>query len=187
MYIKRTQGNQSGWTLVEIMVASAIFFVAAAALGTMFLFSVRSFAAMSNYATLDQENREAMDLLTREIRQAKEVSSFSAHPPSLTLVDGNNNSVTYTFNPTANTMTRTSAGSTQVLLDHCSLLNFGIFQRPPNTNFGLFQITSTNFPETAKVIQLTWKTSRTISPSSVINSENIQTARIVIRKQQDTL
>lgn len=187
MSIKPASRRKGGWTLVEMIFACAIFFLAMAALGTLFLFSVKSLAAMSNYATLDQQNRLAMDQLTREIRQAKEVTGFTQSPPSLTLLDGNNNTVTYAFSPSAHTMTRTTGGKTEVLLDNCNLLSFGIFERPPDTNFGLFPITSTNLSDTAKVIQLTWKTSKTISPTSVINSEDVQTARIVIRKQQQSL
>jgi hypothetical protein len=37
---------------------------------------------------------------------------------------------------------------------------------------------------TGKVLQLTWKTSIS-QPNGIANSENVQTARIVIRKQQD--
>jgi hypothetical protein len=48
----------------------------------------------------------------------------------------------------------------------------------------VFPLASGNWTQSVKVVQLTWKTSRHV-PSGPVNSENIQTARIVIRKQQD--
>ena len=58
--------------------------------------------------------------------------------------------------------------------------------RPPtNGSFDVYPINvSTNWQQMVKVVQLSWKTSMTIPPARV-TSEDIQTARIVIRKQQD--
>ena len=53
-----------------------------------------------------------------------------------------------------------------------------------NGNFDIYPVATNNWQQTVKVIQLTWRTSMTL-PNGVGNSENIQTARIVIRKQQD--
>lgn len=183
MCIKPTPQRSRAWTLVEMMVAMAVFSVSAIALASLFLFSVRSFASLANYAALDQQNRIAMDKITREIREAREVTGYTVNPPTLTLLNTNNVSVTYQFSPTEKTMTRTASdGSSEVLLTNCNLLSFNIYQRTPsNGNYGIFPVASNNWQQTAKVIQLTWKTSRTIDPTARINSENIQTARVVIR------
>jgi len=183
MCIKPTSQKRSAWTLVEMMVAFGVFSISALALASLFLFSIRSFAALANYAALDQQNRVAMDKITREIREAREVTGYSANPPTLTLLNTNNVSVTYRFSPATRTMVRTSSdGSSEVLLTNCNLLSFNIYQRTPsNGNYGIFPVASNNWQQTAKVIQLTWKTSRTINPTMRINSENIQTARVVIR------
>jgi hypothetical protein len=44
--------------------------------------------------------------------------------------------------------------------------------------------TGSNWQQQVKTIQLTWKTSMNICPTAQINSEDVQTACIVIRKQQ---
>ena len=97
-------------------------------------------------------------------------------------------SVTYSFSPSTKKMLRTSSdGTSKVLLNNCNLLSFQLFTRcPSNAVFGSFPVAVNNWQQTVKVLQLTWKTSMTL-PSGIVNSENIQTARIVIRKQQDHL
>jgi hypothetical protein len=169
------------------MVATAVFTIAGAALGTLFLYSIKSFASLANYAVLDSENRYAMDAMSKEIRQAKAVTGYTSNSlgNSLTISDINNQPVTFSFNAQQKQLVRTSGGSSSVLLTNCNLLNFTLFQRnPSNGNYGVFPLASGNWTQSVKVVQLTWKTSRHV-PSGPVNSENIQTARIVIRKQQD--
>lgn len=172
------------WTLTEMMVALAIFSIVGLALASFMIFGARSFVAMSNYAQLDKANREALDLLTREIRQAKHVSDYTTNPPTLKLVSGDGKTVIYTFNPVSETMVRdASDGSHKVLLENCKLLNFNLYKRnPSNANYGIFPTAENDWKNTAKVLVLTWKTSMTISPTERVTSENVQTARIVIRK-----
>ena len=45
MFIKPPQKLKTGWTLVELMVATGIFSISGIALATIFLFCVRAFAA----------------------------------------------------------------------------------------------------------------------------------------------
>jgi type II secretory pathway pseudopilin PulG len=178
---------KQGWTLVEIMVAAGLFSLSSLALGTIFLFSLKSFASMANYAMLDRENRAAMDVLTREIRQAKLVTGYvtNASGNSLSIRNGDGQDVTFSFDSANQQFVRTVNGYSGVLLTNCNLLSFNLFQRTPQgSNFGMFPITYGNYTQSVKVVQLTWKTSRLV-PAGPVNSENIQTARIVIRKQQD--
>jgi hypothetical protein len=85
----------------------------------------------------------------------------------------------------------TSDGTVQTLLTNCSLLNFSLFQRNPSNSFGIYSASNVLVQATGdwmhqvKAVELTWKTSMTISPTANVNSENVQTARVVIRKQQD--
>jgi hypothetical protein len=188
MCIKLAPGARRGWTLAEMMMAVGIFTLGGAVLMGLYLFSVKSMASVYNYALLDQCNRQAMDQLTREIRQAKNVLSYSTN--SITILtanaDGSSASVTYSFSPSTKTMIRTSTdGTSKTLLNNCNLLSFQLFTRcPSNEVFGSFPVATGDWSNTVKVVQLTWKTSMS-QPSGIVNSENIQTARIVIRKQQN--
>ncbi len=189
MYIRLIPRAKRGWTLVEMMVAVAVFAMGGAALMALYLFSVKTMASMYNYAVLDQYNRQAMDLLTREVRQARNVMAYTTN--SITILtsadDGSTPTVIYSFNPTSKKMIRTcSDGTSKLLLNNCNLLSFQLFTRcPSNGVFGSFPVATGSWSNTVKVVQLTWKTSMTL-PSGIINSENIQTARIVIRKQSNS-
>jgi len=187
MFFKRaTRSGAPGWTLVEMMVSIGVFSIAGLALSTIFIFSIRSFAALSNYATLDRENRYAMDTITRELRQAQKVTDYQTNgSSSISIINGAGQNVTYTFNSSSKQMLRNDGSGNQVLLTNCSLLNFTLYTRAPLSNsFDSYPVATNNWQQTVKVVQFTWKTSMTL-PNSQVNSENVQTARVVIRKQQD--
>jgi prepilin-type N-terminal cleavage/methylation domain-containing protein len=187
MCIRRFRKSCRGWTLVEMMVAVGLFSIAGAALMTLYVYSIKSFASLANYALLDMQNRQAMDLLTKELRQARYIKSYSSNSVgnSLTFRNGDGYDVSYNFNEAKKVMIRQVNGSTTMILTNCDLLSFSLFQRNPMENsYGLFPVASGNWTQTVKVVQLTWKTKRHV-PAGPINSENVQTARVVIRKQQD--
>jgi hypothetical protein len=187
MSTKAAVKQQAAWTLAEMMVATGVFSISGLALATIFLFCIRSFAAMTNYAVLDKANRHAMDILTQEIRQAQKVISYSSNSTSTSLgiVNGSGVNVTYTFDASKQQFIRNDGNST-ILLTNCNLVAFGLYQRPPESNsFDMYPLnTTSNWQTQVKTIQLTWKTSMNICPTAQINSEDVQTASIVIRKQQ---
>ncbi len=188
MFIKLQPNRARGYTLVEMMVGVGIFSISGLALATIFIFCIRSFAAMTNYATLDKCNRHAMDVVTAEIRQAQKVLSYSSNSAStsLTILNGEGVNVTYSFDSAKQQFIRND-GKATILLTNCNLVAFGLFIRPPESNsFDMYPLNvGSNWQQQVKTIQLTWKTSMNICPTAQINSEDVQTACIVIRKQQN--
>lgn len=179
MFIKRNT-KPAGWTLVEMMIAVAIFSIAGAAVGSAYIFSLRSFQALSNYSVLDQQNREAVDQLTREIRAAKLVTAYNnGSSSSLHLISRANADITYTINNYSQELRRTSNSVTSVLLRDCNLIQFGVGSRPFAQDGTFTPTTDTN---QIKVVYLSWKTGRSL-PGGVTNSENIQTAQVVMRNK----
>jgi Tfp pilus assembly protein PilW len=142
------------------------------------MFSSRSFAALFNYVDLDDANRIAIDLITRDVRQANRVSASTS--TSLTLEDSDGSSIIFAFSPTTHTLTRSHNGLVKVLLSDCESLNFSLGQR--NTVGGSYDVYPAATPDTCKVVNVSWICSRTIFGKKE-NSESVQTARIVIRKQ----
>ena len=188
MFIKPGSKSRSAFTLPEMMVGLGVFAISGLALAGFMMLGLRSFTSMANYALLDQKNRQAMDQLTYEIRQAQLVVDYvtNATSSSLSIINGSGTPVTYTFNASKLEVQRTDPTGTSVLLTNCNLLNFGLYMRPPtNGSFDVYQVPmTTNWQASVKVIQLTWKTAMALSPTLQINSEDVQTARIIIRKQQ---
>ncbi len=174
-------------TLVEVMIAMAIGSVVLAAIMALTFFSARSFAALSNYVDMDMKSRNALDKMSREIRQANTLLSFS---PTQLVFSGTENSNGYTLtyiwdsnNPTNKTLTRTKnpGGETEVLLSGCTNLAWSMYQRNMTTDGSYEPIPTTNVNE-CKLLRLTWVCSRQILGKTA-NTESVQSSEVVIRKK----
>ncbi len=182
----------AGLTLVELMVSVALGSLAMAMAGSLWLYSSRSFAAMSNYADLDAKSRNALDLMSREIRQAAQVTAFqnSGTTKWLTVTNAAQGAaITYTWSAGPRTLVCQKTGQAdQVYLTECDRWDFEFYQRAPQkgTNYVFFPATNTAGAydlSIAKLINMSWKCSRTILGDKV-NTESVQTAQIVLRNKQ---
>jgi hypothetical protein len=160
------------------LIATGITGILALVLVSISVLSGRSFAAFYNYVDLDDNNRIAMDTLTRDLRGCNRITACS--PGQLVVEDADGVDITYAFSSGAKTLTRTKANSVRVLLEGCDSLSFAIAQRNPVG--GSYDVYPTATPATAKVVNVSWNCSRTILGRKA-NTENVQTARIVIRRQ----
>jgi len=192
-------GNKAscaGMTLVELLMAVGISGMVFAAVAILIFFSGRSYAALANYVDLDNRSRNALDRMSKEIRQVDCVTdSASATLPtgqvvtnrlalSGTETDGSAYTLIYDYDPGMQTLVRTKAGGsypgTNTLLTGCTYLNFGMYQRVPKTNsFDQFDAADL---ATCKVVQLDWICSRKIF-NKTANTESIESAKVVIRKK----
>jgi prepilin-type N-terminal cleavage/methylation domain-containing protein len=170
--------RRRGFTLPELLIAIAIGGVVLTAVAALSFYTARSFAAISNYVELDQASRQTLDRMSQKIRQADRLLAFA--PNELTfLYEGEE--LTYSYSADDRTLTETFDDASKVLLTECDSLIFEIFQRNPvNGAYEQFPATMTN--NTAKLIQVTWTCSRLILGQKV-NTESVQSAKIVIRKQ----
>ena len=179
--------GKAGLTLVEMMVAMTVGFIILAVIGSVSIWSARSFAAIGNYADLDNASRNALDRMTREIRQVQGLNTYTDNTTmkELSLIDVDGQSLYFRYNKTDKTLKRVKNGVSQTLLRDCSLLNFNLYQRNNVSNtFNQYQVASgTNASLTCKVIQVNWICSRKLLPTDLINSESVQTAKIVIRNR----
>ena len=183
----RNRNRRRGMTLVELQVASAISVILFAAVMALAFYTARSFAAFTNYIDLDANSRNALDVMTTEIRQADLLTAGSATNLTFQTTDaetGALHSLKYVYNGVRKELTRAvDAGQPEVLLTECTDLRFSTFQR--NTTPSLsnaFLPVATSQPELCKVVQLTWICSRKILGKSV-NTESVQSAKVVIRKK----
>ncbi|MBI1176222.1 hypothetical protein GC207_02145 [bacterium] len=167
-----------GYTLVEVMVVMPIALLCLTVLLSVASFASRSFHALANYSDISSKNRLAENTMVRELRQAIRVASFTTN--SLVLIDGSGTAVTYTFDAGNKTLTRERNGTTTTLLTHCDEFQFSLGERNPVG--GTYDVYPSASAATAKVIDISWRCSRDLL-GVMRNSESVQTARIVIRKQ----
>ena len=174
----RSRQHCAGTLLAEAMIAIGVTAILVLVLVSFTMFSGRSFAALFNYVDLNDANRIAMDVITRDVRQANRVTAHTS--TQITLEDTDGLSIVYSYSPNLRTLTRSKNGASRVILRDCDRLTFAIGQR--NTVGGSYDVYPAATPATCKVVNVSWVCSRTIFGNKE-NSESVQTARIVIRKQ----
>ncbi len=179
----------SGWNLVEMSIAMCVSSIVMAALLQTSLFTSRSFAAMANYNDLDRASRNALDYMTRDIRQAKVFSPIYSSTNFMFFTNIDNSYFGFVWNPRDKTMSRVegqynaAANSffnlrTNQLLAGCDFFSFRIWQRNPTNGF-LFPWSSANNPIDTKLVDVSWRCSRRVLAQ--FNTESVQTAKIVLR------
>jgi hypothetical protein len=181
MNIRRTKTSKphscSGWTFIEVLVASGISILVFLAVTSFFVTTNRLMVMMGNYNGMDQMNRFALDTMNRDIRNAQALTSYSTNQ----LVFTNavvSTSFTYTYSPSAGTLTRTWGGQSMTLLSNLSFLSFDIYQRNPSNNFLFYSANGT--AANAKLVNMVWKSYKTVMGQRA-NTETMTTAEVVMR------
>jgi type II secretory pathway component PulJ len=182
-----------GFTLVEVMVASSVGLMVLAAVGFMSLYASRSSVAVINYTDLEAKSRYALDVISRELRQASAVLSYQSSPTlkSLTLTNNDQGaSIVLTYDPVARTVVIDKSGvSRMTVLTECDRWDFGLYKRIPvltSTNVMYYPATNgagTLDPKICKLINLTWKCSRLVVAQK-LTTESVQAAQFVLRNKQ---
>lgn len=183
---KTPQRLERAFSLTEMMVAIAVSGVILTALMSFTVYAAKSFAAMENYVDLEQKSQYAIDTMTRNIRETKSLVSYGTRVLDngatvtnvLTFMDSDDKLLTYNF--TNNVLIQSKEGVDAVLLKNVDYLCFQIFQRNTVANtYDQFPTSSTNL---CKLVSVSWICSRNIMGNRQ-NTECVQTAKIVIRKQ----
>lgn len=167
--------SREAMTLIEILVSTFLSTILFAALAMLWVNGTRSILAMTNYTELDRHSKHALDIMSRDVRQARNMTAFSTN--SITMTNINGVVFSYAYSPGAKTLTRTFGGVRKVLLTSCDRLSFGIYQKNPSNEFQFYPASSV---AVAKLVDVNWRCSRQIQGQS-INTESIQTAKIVMR------
>ena len=168
-----------GESLVSTMVAVGLGVLVFAAVAAIYLYSTRSFVELGNYMQMDGNARQALDVMSADIRQADGISSYSSN--ALTLKFGANE-LSYTLNPTQRTLSRQYLSITRTLLTDCDGVRYDVFQRNP-TN-GIYDY----FPDAtgatnSKLVEVTVLSTRSILGRKA-NSTTLQSAKVVMRNQK---
>lgn len=171
---------QSALTLAEAVIALGIAGVILIVLVTISMTTGRSLAEMFNYVDLDHNNRIALDVMTRDLRQVRYLTAYQTN--SISFLDHDSNTLTFAYSPTNRLLTRAWTGRTNTLLHDCDFLRFDIYQRTPQSN--TYALYTASDLTNCKVVSITWSCSRSIFGIKA-NTEQGQTARIVIRNKKE--
>ena len=179
MSIKRRK-KKSGFTLIEFLFAIGIGGLVLGAMASLTFYSGRSFAALVNYVDLDNYSRKALDQMSSEIRQTQYL--MEATETKLVFMDWDGGKLSYVYNPDTRMLRRfkNDVGGPTPLLKECNALKFTIYQRNPIA--GTYDQYPSATPATCKLVQLRWVCSRDLIVAKR-NTESVQSAKIVIRKQ----
>jgi prepilin-type N-terminal cleavage/methylation domain-containing protein len=192
MEFKHTNHNRDrrGFTVVEMVIGVAIGSLLLAALATLYVFSMRSFAAMANYSDLNQKSRYASDIISRDIRSAHNVISATPalnaatqlvlnEPDDVTGTTGT--TVTYIYDEVLGTLSKIKNGQTNVLLSGVDSMSFKLCQRPfVASKYEDFPVASS--ASAAKLVSFQWSCSRRLV-GSLNNSESLEAAMVELRNQ----
>jgi prepilin-type N-terminal cleavage/methylation domain-containing protein len=167
-----------GMTLPELMIAIGVGSVVLMLVCTVFMTGNRAFADMGNYVSLNRASREALELMTRDIRNSDNLISFSTN--RLEFNYDETTKLVFTFDPARRELTRSKTGETnKVVLSNCDALEFTMYKGVPVTG-GTFG--KTTDPMLGKSISVSWKCSRNVLGQQR-DSESIEQALIVIRNK----
>ena len=176
-----TKSQTSGLTFSELLVATGVTSLVFLVLAAVFQFTGRTCISMSNYFDLDRHSRIALDNMTLELRQARQVVTFGSN--QVTFVNGVGTNVQYAYDSTTKQLNRIEGNTTTKLLVSCDWLKFELFQRNPvGGSYDAFYAAPN--AAAAKLVQVSWGCSRDVLGAK-INMEIVQSSKIVIRKSQD--
>lgn len=161
-------------TLAELMVAVAVGSLILAAVATLFSNSIRSFAAMGNYVSMDSASRNALDRMSREIRRAGSLTSFAPDRLVFTKYGTPNSFLVYQWDGTSElTEWKTGDTKTNILLKDCTEFAFAM-QKSSGA--------ATTLPAEGKKVSVTWKCSRPVMKR--FTTEQMQQALIIVRNKK---
>ena len=178
-----------GMTLVEIMVSTALATIVLTMVMILYMFGMRSFGSMGNYAEMDGQSRQSLDRMMREIRSSSMVvgiqnSGSTKWIKLASLPPASDTPVTNLFTWDSNTgklLWDKTGEATKTILTGCDIWNVSMFQRTPQTNGG-WKFTETSNQTICKLVNMSWNCSRT-NIIKKFNSESMVTAQIVLRNK----
>lgn len=195
------RGRARAFTLVELMISTTLASFLMLGIITSFLLLGRSGANAQNYIQLDSKARKALEYFSREARLANGVSSYSTTSVTLTIPDTSSSrtavaySVTYTFNSSAGTFTRTGppidsptgTSSTTTLLT-------GVTQNGTANPFNYYHYVTTDYSNgfttntasnATEIKQIELNFIAQLTSTTVVSATNkVLSARFILRNKQ---
>lgn len=168
--------RRRAFTLVEMMMTVAVGGILSLALMGLSIYAAKTLAGLDNYLDLENQSHQALDLLSRDARNALAVTAISSN--LLTLRSATGSAITYSYSPANRSVSRLE-GASQTLLTECDSFNFSL-QVPRPTNTVQYCDFTTATGTNGRLLSVTWSCSRSLLASKV-NTEAARSAIILIR------
>jgi YD repeat-containing protein len=173
---KRKSGFTLSGTLFNIAIASVVL----ASTGSFSVSNFRSFASLTTFPDINSKNQNASNLIAQDIRRASSVQSASAHQLVLEAPAAGTETVTYTYDAAARTLTRADRNGTQTLLTQVDCFSFSLFQQPAAN--AVYNALTPATASNAKAIACHWSCSRRFAGAK-LDSESVQIAPVILRNR----
>ncbi len=172
--------SRSGFTLVEVIVATSLSLIVMAGVLTAFFLFTRSGISMTHYHDMETETRQLMQRFGVDARQASKATWRGPHEVELTLSGllANNDSrvVRYEYDPGAETFSRSIDGLTQVMASGLLSFEFEAYDH----NQSPLPLNGSNGETKMIQIRFGLKRGTTGSPSA---TQSIVSARYILRNK----
>ena len=180
--LRRRRHRQRGFSLIELLVAMGLASLALMAVFSTAIFVARSCLATTDYTDMNQEARIALEVFSRDVRMASNVTDFSTNAVTLDVVTASGTtSVNYTYVPAIGALYREYGEAGQKLLIR-DIEWFQLSRYSIATDSSTGQpLAATNHLET-KQIQLALRSVRS-GPARSAASNNVVSARYVLRNK----
>jgi prepilin-type N-terminal cleavage/methylation domain-containing protein len=171
--------SSSGFTLVEMLVGMTLALLTAAAIMSSFVFMIRSSHSVHNYAEMNAESRQALEILGRDLRNSVKVTSPVLRPDRIRLnvmqEDGAVKQVEYVLisDASGSSLIRMDAGEERVLMRGIDELNFRYYD---------LQSAEVTNPLAVKQVQVQVKLLRSVL--GLENTERVLSARFILRNKR---
>jgi prepilin-type N-terminal cleavage/methylation domain-containing protein len=160
--VNRKAASPAGFTLVEVMIASAMGAVIMASVLSSYVFIARNLARLSSYQSLENESRKALTYLSRDFMLAQAVKSGTTPTESTVTLVLPAGEVVYTYSTLNKSLRRqatfgASPDLTFMRNDSCECTTFKFRYFTAADGAPTDQVTSTtNIPYSIKQIQVVY-------------------------------
>jgi prepilin-type N-terminal cleavage/methylation domain-containing protein len=179
--VKGTRKRLSGFTLMELMIASGISLIILAAVFSAFIFMARGSFRMGQYADMESNARRALGYFSQDARQAEGAAWTDLNTLQLTV---KGKTVVYAYNSSTGTFSRReNAGTPRVLASNIDAFSFSAYQM---TGTEISLSASLAAANTAvKMVQINFNLRETNRSTGIATSQVIS-SRCVLRNKKIT-
>jgi len=181
--MRTQQQSKSGFTLVEIMVATTIGVMLIVSSYATIMALAKGSESMINFAEMNGQTRVALEVFGRDARMTQDIKSASSESVRMVwdvTMDGTNytQDVQYTYVPSADTFSRTTYNADGTV-NESRILLYDVEEMAFNY-YSLLQTATTN-PLDIKHVQLEAKLERQVL--KITNTNYIISARFMMRNK----